>query len=142
DNFSAVGVHSFYNPGLNYCDKATDIANRLDWINSNSKYLVDIPPNSVKQLIEDIANDLKSLDAVFAELEFSLPVVCKDFDTKYDWKEAFIQSSYLYLQACGSNSNDPYSDGIHLRWSLLKEIGDNHIPKGDLANTGNSNYAD
>lgn len=141
DNFSAIAVFDNYTGGSNYCEKVNDIANRLEWINYHRQYLVDVPPNTVKQLIESISNELKNLYAIFEELEFSLPGVCKEFDTKYNWKEAVIQSPYIYLQTCGADSSVDYAEGVHLRWSLLKDLAENHIPKGDLANTGSPYYA-
>lgn len=44
-----------------------------------------------------------------------------------------VQSPYLYIQAAGSDGGDGSVAGVHLRWDLLKELGENHIPKGDLA---------
>ncbi|MFN8302439.1 MAG: hypothetical protein U0U46_08110 [Saprospiraceae bacterium] len=45
---------------------------------------------------------------------------------------AKVQSPYLYLQAAGSDKSDYSADGIHLRWELMRTIGD-HLPKGHLA---------
>lgn len=44
-----------------------------------------------------------------------------------------VQSPYLYLQGAGSDTSDGSADGIHLRWDLLRALGDSHIPKGNLA---------
>lgn len=44
-----------------------------------------------------------------------------------------LQSPYLYCNAAGSDGSDRTKEGIHLRWDLLKELGENHIPKGNLA---------
>lgn len=46
-----------------------------------------------------------------------------------------MQSDYLYLQAVGSEGDDGdgSAGGIHLRWSLLQELGRKHLPKGNLA---------
>ncbi|MDR3706609.1 MAG: hypothetical protein P4L28_11980 [Paludibacteraceae bacterium] len=46
------------------------------------------------------------------------------------------QSKYLYLQSAGSDGSDGSASGIHLRWDLLGTLGDNHIPKGNLAASG------
>lgn len=46
-----------------------------------------------------------------------------------------IQSPYLYLQTTGSDSQDGSSDGFHLRWDYLRNLGATHLPKGDLATT-------
>ncbi|HET6224735.1 MAG TPA: hypothetical protein VFF27_00555 [Bacteroidia bacterium] len=44
-----------------------------------------------------------------------------------------IQSPYLYIQAAGSDGADGSTKGVHLRWTLRDILGDNHIPKGNLA---------
>lgn len=43
------------------------------------------------------------------------------------------QSPYFYLQATGSDASDGSSEGYHLRWELMKELGEAHLPKGNLA---------
>lgn len=47
--------------------------------------------------------------------------------------KASIQSPYLYVQAAGSDGSDGSAQGIHLRWDLLRSLGDTHLPKGNLA---------
>ena len=47
-------------------------------------------------------------------------------------------TSGIYLQAAGSDGLNGIAEGIHLRWSLTGEIGDNHLPKGEYYNA-NSN---
>ncbi len=44
-----------------------------------------------------------------------------------------LQSPYLYMQAAGSDGSDGSTKGINLRWTLLRGLGDTHLPKGDLA---------
>ncbi len=52
-----------------------------------------------------------------------------------------VQSAYLVLQAAGSgDSSYGFSEGIHLRWDLQRTLGENHLPKGNLASTGNEDY--
>ncbi|WP_293308184.1 hypothetical protein [Pedobacter sp. UBA5917] len=43
----------------------------------------------------------------------------------------------IYLQAAGSDGSNGIAQGIHLRWSLTGELGDNHLPKGDYYNAQN-----
>lgn len=47
-----------------------------------------------------------------------------------------VQSPYIYLQAAGSDASDGSSPGVHLRWGLLKRLGEQHLPKGNLAAPG------
>ncbi|HSU17362.1 hypothetical protein [Longimicrobium sp.] len=46
---------------------------------------------------------------------------------------AQVQSPWLYLQGAGSDGSDGSASGIHLRWDLLRELGEGHLPKGNLA---------
>jgi hypothetical protein len=46
-----------------------------------------------------------------------------------------IQSPFLYLQSVGSTGADGSTYGAHLRWLLLGNLGDTHLPKGDDAGT-------
>src|SRR6187551_525058 len=50
--------------------------------------------------------------------------------------KARIQSPYLYIQAAGSDGTDHSAPGVHLRWDFIRTLGDNHLPKGSLANSG------
>lgn len=49
-----------------------------------------------------------------------------------EWK---VQSPYLYLQSVGSTGVDGSTYGAHVRWMLLRNLGDTHLPKGDYAGT-------
>jgi hypothetical protein len=46
-----------------------------------------------------------------------------------------VQSPYLYLQTVGSTGADGSAYGAHVRWLLLRNLGDSHLPKGDSAAT-------
>ncbi|HEY1045539.1 MAG TPA: hypothetical protein VGF79_03810, partial [Bacteroidia bacterium] len=142
ENYNAISYYNQFSSGVSYCDKANEVFELLQWVNNNRQYLIDISPNTVQQFIDDLSSDLRSLKSIFDELEFGLPGVCKEIDTGFDWGNSIVQSAYMYLQACGADATDPFTEGVHLRWSLLKELGENHIPKGNLANTSTSNYAD
>jgi outer membrane protein assembly factor BamB len=47
-----------------------------------------------------------------------------------------VQSPYVYLQAAGSDASDDTVRGFHLRWDLLRRLGEQHLPKGNLAAPG------
>ncbi len=49
--------------------------------------------------------------------------------------EVKVQSPYLYLQSVGSTAADGSAYGAHLRWLLLRNLGETHLPKGDYAQT-------
>ncbi|MGL5892781.1 MAG: hypothetical protein ACRC3B_23005, partial [Bacteroidia bacterium] len=42
------------------------------------------------------------------------------------------QSPYIYLQNAGSTGADKTVPGFHLRWDLLRRLGEEHLPKGNL----------
>jgi hypothetical protein len=42
------------------------------------------------------------------------------------------QSPYIYLQNAGSTGADMTVPGFHLRWDLLRRLGEQHLPKGNL----------
>lgn len=50
-------------------------------------------------------------------------------------KEFKVQSPFLYLQTVGSTGADGSTYGAHLRWLLLRNLGETHLPKGDYAAT-------
>jgi hypothetical protein len=50
-------------------------------------------------------------------------------------KEFKVQSPFLYLQTVGSTGADGSTYGAHVRWMLLRNLGETHLPKGDYADT-------
>lgn len=46
-----------------------------------------------------------------------------------------VQSPFLYLQTAGSTGADGSTYGAHVRWLLLRNLGETHLPKGDYAGT-------
>lgn len=44
-----------------------------------------------------------------------------------------FQSPYSYLQAAGSEGADGSAPGIHLRWDFLRQLGKEHLAKGNLS---------
>jgi len=46
-----------------------------------------------------------------------------------------VQSRYLYLQAAGSTGADGSTYGAHVRWQLLRNLGNTHFAKGNNATT-------
>lgn len=49
--------------------------------------------------------------------------------------ESKVQSPYLYLKSAGSTGTDGSTYGAHVRWLLLRNLGETHLPKGDYAET-------
>ncbi|AZB27278.1 hypothetical protein EG339_23160 [Chryseobacterium bernardetii] len=48
-----------------------------------------------------------------------------------------LQTPNFYLQAAGSRGEDS-TKGIHLRWGFGGKLGENHLPKGNLADNKNN----
>ena len=110
---------------LNDVEGGTISMNLQDWnaSASNLEYTVE-------------ALDLKSEPAP-SEKEALCP------EHVFSWKDdAWLQSPYINLRACGSTGHDS-PEGIFLRWFLLRDLGDHHLPKGNLAkSTANYNRPD
>jgi hypothetical protein len=137
ENYLALDFYNQFSSGLAYCEKSNEVFELMEWLNKNRQGFIDLLPDTVDQFINSLSTKVRNMMATLMELEFALPGICEEPDF-----EGVVQSPYLYIQACGSDSSDPYTEGIHLRWSLLKQIGEHHLPKGDLANNGNTYYAD
>lgn len=61
--------------------------------------------------------------------------VCDSGNTSVTFNEfTSLQTPNFYLQAVGSTGNDS-AKGMHLRWSFGGKLGENHLPKGNLAST-------
>jgi hypothetical protein len=61
-----------------------------------------------------------------------------DIQITFPEREFKVQSPFLYLQTVGSTSADGSAYGAHLRWLLLRNLGETHLPKGDFATTTNN----
>jgi hypothetical protein len=49
-------------------------------------------------------------------------------------------SSSLFLQTSGADGRNGIAAGIHLRWSLAGELGENHFPRGNYSNSAGTGY--
>lgn len=56
-----------------------------------------------------------------------------------DTSKTNLQSTYLQIAAAGSRGVDS-TKGIHLRWMLAGQLGEKHLPKGDLYTGVVSNF--
>jgi len=79
------------------------------------------------------------------DFEGKTTIICpkeKEEEEEYPPFEAsdglWSQSPYLYLHAAGSPGHDA-SEGFLLRWFLLRNLGQTHLPKGNLA-TGTEGF--
>jgi hypothetical protein len=81
---------------------------------------------------------MEALKTTANELASNNPAIKELVDSKFKLMDGhLLQSPYLNLQAAGSQGLDS-SEGIHLRWFLNGYLGENHLPKGNLA--GNNNF--
>ncbi len=87
-----------------------------DWETQVKKF--DITGINLKVLVKDISSTTIKI----------CPSESIDLDSN-----PLFQSPYIYLQAAGSDFSDNTVHGFHLRWDLLKSLGESHLPKGDLA---------
>jgi len=120
-----------------FCKYFTTIVSELKWICSN-KGTVPFEPEKVF----DLQDEWSVVIALLDELRSLAPGIC-DGNPSPPWAgDAQIQSGLIYLQSSGADGSDGVAEGIHLRWALRGELGEYHIPKGDLANEGNTYYSD
>lgn len=61
--------------------------------------------------------------------------VSKEIKILFPATEFKVQSPYLYLQSVGSTGADGSTYGAHVRWLLLRNLGETHLPKADYAET-------
>lgn len=73
---------------------------------------------------------LESFEALLAYLKSLGITPCATIEDEY-----FVNSPFISLQACGSTGQNGIAEGIHLRWSLSRALGENHIPQGTLNNS-------
>jgi hypothetical protein len=95
---------------------------------------------SIRDMPElEVSNQLTDL-AFFDTVPEKLPLCSeKVFEPK---NNRWLQSPYLYLQSAGSLGQDA-SQGILLRWLFLRNLGQDHLPKGDYSqNTNGFNKPD
>ncbi|WP_345987546.1 hypothetical protein AAEU33_11310 [Chryseobacterium sp. Chry.R1] len=61
--------------------------------------------------------------------------ICDDDGSGINFDEfSGLQTPNFYLQAAGSKGDDS-TKGIHLRWGFGGKLGENHLPKGNLASS-------
>jgi hypothetical protein len=80
-------------------------------------------------------DDKKSIDTVLIPFIDGLNALldlltANDLSACTSVNSYFNNSPQLYLQSAGSDGSDGTASGIHLRWSLIGELGNNHLPQG------------
>lgn len=133
--FNSYNITEFpefdFNASNPYCYYFTQTVGLLKWICENYPQY-NFSHDDIFSLqsgwseILDLLDKLRDLD----------PGMCGGVQT-----ETVLQSNLIYLQSVGSDNTDDTQEGIHLRWAFRNELADYHLPKGDLANKGNSYFA-
>ena len=87
------------------------------------------------KFLKDVAH---AVDPASHDYEVDTTLICPQEDVEQPPFEVdeglWVQSPYLYLHAAGSPGHDA-SEGFLLRWFLMRNLGETHLPKGDLANS-------
>ena len=84
---------------------------------------------------KDIYLDINTNDLKVATTSYTNMSICDGDGSGVDFDEfSGLQTPNFYLQAAGSKGVDS-SKGIHLRWGFGGKLGENHLPKGDLASS-------
>jgi hypothetical protein len=107
------------------------IKTRLGQIKSNPAIVTADNLAKIKELVSDLywffAQNV-GLDFCSSKKKFSKGATTRS------------QSDELYLQAAGSDGSTGITYGIHLRWALTGDVGNKHLPKGNLASSATSIY--
>lgn len=83
----------------------------------------------------DIFLNIGMTDFKMTSSSYSNEDVCDTGGSSIDFNEfSGLQRPDFYLQAAGSTGKDS-AEGIHLRWSFGGKLGENHLPKGNMAST-------
>lgn len=124
-NTGAPGFSSKFQTILN---TFSEFCNRSAEINETTRLYLDYALIPVLDAFEELRDSLDFLDLN--------PCIASEIIYRNN-------SSDMYLQAAGSDGADGIAEGIHLRWSLAGQLGQNHIPKGAYAvSTAGFNQAD
>lgn len=103
---------------------------------------------TITNVFSALCSDLSITQDQRNYLEEALSEVLDLFDQLRDYLEAYgfnpcgslpgisyrNNSSFIHVQAAGSDGNDGVAAGIHLRWGLDGHMGDYHLPQGTFAN--------
>ena len=73
------------------------------------------------------------------QFKISFNVIKEKYTIDITSGKTALQSSNLQIIAAGSQGNDS-TKGIHLRWMLAGELGEKHLPKGNLYTGSVSNF--
>lgn len=92
--------------------------------------------------LETLRRSLAGILADVEELKNIQGGICNPEPDDKIKNDAVIQSGNIYIQAAGSDAEDDTAEGIHLRWALTGVLGENHLPKGELAEINETYYAD
>ncbi len=118
-------------------DGCTRVGGAMSFFSMLGLSSADVPADLVallKSILKDLREEIAPLRGYLASIGRDL---CRQENPDF----VAVQSSHLYIQAAGSTGADGSSPGIHLRWSLLGEdLGERHLPKGNLASPGSEYY--
>lgn len=100
--------------------------------------IIEFQAIPVKYGFEERSFDFHELGFDVKDIPYELTDVCEVGNVIDINDFSGLQTPNFYLQAAGSRGEDS-TKGIHLRWSLGGELGENHLPKGNMA-SNNVNY--
>jgi len=120
--------------GTDYSSIFTSISNMLKEINSYSEdTLSEEDRYALNEALEAFLEAFKEIKNLLAQAGLN---PCGPAETYFN------NTGGIYLQAAGSDGSNGIAEGIHLRWSLTGEIGDNHLPKGEYYNAQHNQLSD
>jgi len=87
--------------------------------------------------LEALDADLIAFMRIFWEIQQKLKALLPDVCTPIT-SNRYDNSRGILVQAAGSDGSNGIVKGIHLRWMLTHELGQNHLPKGNLYPVGHT----
>ncbi|WP_293787275.1 hypothetical protein [uncultured Pedobacter sp.] len=115
--------------GMGYSSIFKSISNMLEEINHYSEdTFSEEDLYALNEALEALLDAFNAIKKILAQLGLN---PCGPGDTYLN------NTGGIYLQAAGADGSNGIPEGIHLRWSLTGEIGNNHLPKGNYYNAKN-----
>lgn len=127
-DFSALDFNDGYLDERNngYSSRFQTVLNIFDTFCSRSSELTYADIQSLTSAFIAVLNIFTQLQTLLIRLGLNICVNIPQY---------FNNSTSLYLQAAGADGSGGIPQGIHLRWSLTNDMGNNHLPQGDYYNT-------
>ncbi|WP_419867922.1 hypothetical protein [Chryseobacterium sp. CT-SW4] len=134
DNHLVITGYDQYNVFYSgYIENSIDNCKSLPTTKIESNFFEYLATNS-NHNFEDLNYTKPVLDLTVEDVFYNNENVCNSGGISIDFNDnSGLQTPGFYLQAAGSSGIDS-PRGVYLRWNFGGQLGENHLPKGNLAN--------